>query len=119
MSIDVLQNSNKAVIDGADLGVSQTSSFIELRMATGYAAQIYWSGGTSTAGNVIVEATNDDPNSSTSPVYTVLSTDAVSTTSGSLMKSDAGAMYSYIQVRWVRSAGSGGTITVKVSTKRT
>jgi hypothetical protein len=116
MSMDLIQNSNKAVINAADLGASQTSEVVELKEATGYAAQIYWSGGTATAGDVIVEATNDEP--SASAIYTQISTDAVSTTSGSLMKNNAGAMYSYVRVRWVRSAGSGGSITCKVSVKR-
>lgn len=117
MSIELVQSSNIAVIDAADLGASQTSLVIDLRNARGYAPQIYWSGGTSTAGDVIVEGTNDNPLIVASPTYTQISTDAVSTTSGSLMKNNTGAQYSFARVRWVRSAGSGGTITCKASVK--
>lgn len=116
MSMDLIQISNDLVINAADLGVDQTSSVVELKNATGFAAQISWSGGTATAGNVIVEATNDDPNYS--PTYTQISTDAVSTTSGSLMKNNSHVMYAYIRVRWDQSAGTGGTISCKVSVKR-
>lgn len=117
MSMDLVQISNDLVISAADLGVSQTSSVVELKNAKGFAAQISWSGGTATAGDVVVEATNDDPSNST-PVYTQISTDAVSTTSGSLMKNNSGVEYAYVRVRWVRSAGTGGTINCKVSVKR-
>lgn len=117
MSSELIQTINKTIISAADLGASQTSETIELRAALGFAAHVYWSGGTLTAGDLIVEATNDDPNSVASPTYTAISTDAVSTTSGSLMKNNYGSMYSYVRVRWARSAGTGGTITCKLSVK--
>lgn len=116
MSMDLIQISNDLVISAADLGASQTSSVVELKNGRGFAAQISWSGGSSTAGDIIVEGTNDDPNQS--PTYTQISTDAVSTTSGSLMKNNSNAMYAYVRIRWARSAGTGGTISCKVSVKR-
>lgn len=116
--MDLIQISNTAVISAADLGASQTSSVIDLRNGGGFAAQIYWSGGTATAGDLIVEGTNDDASNVASPTYTQISTDAVSTTSGSLLKNNSLAMYAFARVRWVRSAGSGGTITCKASVKR-
>lgn len=115
MSMDLIQTSNVAVIDAADLGASQTSSIADLKNAEGFAAHVYWSGGTATAGDLIVEGSNDD---SSSAVYTQVSTDAISTTSGSLLKNNPAAMYSFVRVRFVRSAGSGGTITCKLSVKR-
>lgn len=117
MSMDLIQIINQTIIDAADLGASQTSTVLEGRNARRYGIQIYWSGGTSTAGDVIVEGTNDDPALVPSPTYTAISTDAVAATSGSLMKRDF-LDFSYVRVRWVRSAGSGGTITSKASIKR-
>lgn len=117
MSMDLIQITNDLVISAADLGASQTSSVVELKNATGFAAQISWSGGTLTAGDVVVEGTNDDPQNST-PVYTQISTDAVAAGSGSLMKNNSGVMYAFVRVRWVRSAGTGGTINCRVSVKR-
>lgn len=114
--MDLIQISNDLVIAAADLGADQTSSVVELKNAKGYAAQISWSGGTATAGNVIVEATNDEPNQS--PIYTQISSDVVSTTSGSLMKNNSGAEYAYVRIRWDQSGGTGGTISCKVSVKR-
>lgn len=116
MSMDLIQISNDLVIEAADLGADQTSTLVELKNAKGYAAQISWTGGTLTAGNVIVEATNDEPQDT--QTFTQISTDAVSTTSGSLMKNVSGAEYAYIRVRWDQSAGTGGTISCKVSVKR-
>lgn len=118
MSIDIKQFINKAIINAADLGADQTSETVDIRQASIYAAQISWAGGTATAGNVIVEATNDDPNSVSSPTYTQISSDAVSTTSGSLMKNNSGVGYSYVRVRWDQSAGTGGTISCKLSVKQ-
>lgn len=118
MSIDLNQFINKTIINAADLGVDQTSETIDIRQASLYAAHVVWTGGSSTAGNVIVEATNDDPNVVASPTYTQITSDAVSTTSGSLMKNNPGAGYSYVRVRWDQSAGTGGTITCKMSVKR-
>lgn len=118
MSMDLIQTQVIIAINAADLGVSQTGTTIDLRNAEGFAAQIVWSGGSATAGNIIVEGTNDDPNTSTFPVYSQISSDAVSTTSGDLMKNNSLAMYSFVRVRWARSAGTGGLITCKISTKR-
>ena len=114
--MDLIQISNDRVISDADLGASQTSALVELKNGTGFAAQISWTGGSSTAGDVIVEGTNDEPQ--TTQTFTQISTDAVSTTSGSLMKNNSGVMYAYVRVRWVRSAGTGGTISCRVSVKR-
>jgi len=118
MSLEPIQNINKVIINAADLGADQTSETVEVRESVGFAAQIYWSGGTATAGDVIVEGTNDDQASDSTPTYTQISSDSVSTTSGSLMKNNSGVYYSYVRVRWDQSAGTGGTITCIISAKR-
>lgn len=116
MSLDSKQSINKSVFSSSDLSISQTSETVDIRNGVGYAAQIVWSGGTGTTGNVIVEGTNDDPNSS-APTYTVISTDAVAATSGDLMKNNYGAMYAFARVRWDRTGGTTGTISCKISVK--
>jgi hypothetical protein len=116
--MDLIQTSNSAVIDAADLGAVQTAAAADLRNALGYAAHVYWTGGTATAGDFIVEGTNDNPDPAASPTYTTITTDAVAATSGSLMKNNADAMFAFVRVRWARSAGTGGTITCKLSVKR-
>lgn len=111
-----LGNSNKVAIDAADLGVNQTSAAVELNEAVEYSVQCYWSAGNAVAGSLVVEGTNDDPEGS--PVYAQISMDAISANSGSLVKTNDGVLPSHIRVKWVRSAGSGGVITCKVSVKR-
>ncbi len=118
MSIDLAQSINKKIIDAADLGASQTSEVVEVKQSIGYAVQVYWSGGAGTTGSIVLEATNDNASDNlVTPVYSQISSSAVAAASGDVMFNVERAMYSYIRVRWVRTAGTGGTITAICSLK--
>lgn len=118
MSIDIAQNSNKTIIDAEDLGASQSSEAVQIREAIGYSVQVVWTGGTGTTGSIVLEGTNYNPqDESVTPVYSSISSSAVAANSGDQMVNVERAMYSYFRLRWVRSAGTGGTITAICSVK--
>lgn len=114
-----IQQENNQLFSALALASSQTSSPINVKECLCYSIQVTWTGGTLTAGNIIVEATNypvDDP--TLSPVYTIILTEAVSATSGDFLLNIERAGYTFARVRWVPSAGTTGTISAFSSTKR-
>ncbi len=112
-------SANKLLLSEADLSVSQTTEVMDLHDYLGCGYTVVWSGGTGTAGNIIVEVTNDLVFENPSPTYTTLATTAVTTTSGSAISGNlfAAAAFAYMRLRWVPSAGTGGIITVRGSLK--
>ncbi len=109
--------SNVIVLNAANLGASQTSEVIDLSNSAGFSFHVVWSGGTSTTGAVIVEVSNDLVGSVSNPVFTTASSNNVTTTSGSLMLNNPNVAYNYARLRWNRTGGSGGTITVRAVNK--
>lgn len=119
MSIDVAQSKNKPILIAVSLTTDQASEWQEIRQDCGYAIEVFWSGGTATAGDIIVEATNRNPElyDLTSPAPAQVTSSAVSTTSGVYLLNAEKANYSYVRVRWDQSAGAGGTISAIISQK--
>lgn len=108
-----MQIENKKLLDGVDFSVSQTSSGDAIYDALAFSIQFIWTGATGAAGDLIVEGSND--NSIFVPVST---TSITGETTGSALINVERAGYSYVRIRWVRSAGSGGVFTVWLSSKR-
>jgi len=108
-----LQIENKKLLDGVSFASSQTSVSDAIYDALAFSVQFIWSGATAAAGDLIVEGSNDDS------VFVPVSTTSITgETTGSALINVERAGYSFVRVRWVRSAGSGGTLTVYLSSKR-
>lgn len=115
-----IQNINRTIFDAVSLSAQQTSHYINIRDIVGYAVHFSWANGSGTIGTLIVEATNDNLEDAylITPVYSIIASAAVTTNSGDWLLNVERAMYSYIRLRWVPSAGTGGTLTAKTSSKR-
>lgn len=106
---------NKKLLDSVNFAVNQTSPSDAINDAMAYAVQFIWSGATAAAGDLIVEGSNVDVASSFVPVST---TSITGETSGSALINVERAGYAFVRTRWVYSSGSGGTLTVYLSSKR-
>lgn len=115
-----IQHENLNRFNALPLSTGQTSSLIQLKECVCYSAQIVWTGGDgSTAGTIILEGTNypvADP--TVTPIYSLILTNVVSTTSGDWLINIERAGYTHARIRWVPTGGATGTITAYTSSKR-
>ena len=104
---------NKKILDEVAFDASQTSSSDYIGDCKTYAIQFIWSGATGATGDLIVEGSID--NATFVPVD---SFGITGESSGSRLVNVEIAGYSHVRVRWAYSAGSNGTLSVYIASKK-
>lgn len=101
----------KEIVSAADVASDITSSEIDLRYNYGCAYQAKLTGAPS--GDVLLQGTNDDPDSA-SAEWTTIKTDTISGTT-TIANNVDGLYWPYIRV--YKAAGGTGTMTVTITIK--
>jgi len=108
-----MHNENANLLTAVALGSSQQTEVRPINEALAYAIQFEWTGGTGIGGDLVVEASNNKTTFVPLDTYTI-----TGETSGARLVNVERAGYAYVRASWVYAAGSGGTMTISLSSKR-
>lgn len=108
-----MHQENKELLSAVDFAQSQTSASDFIGDVLAFAVQFNWTGATAATGDLIVEGSIDNVVFIPIDIYGISGE-----TSGARLVNIERAGYSHMRARWVYTSGTGGTITVLLSSKR-
>ena len=91
---------NETIINAQSMGSDVTSSSENTNNIRSFSIHVFWSGGGTPIGSLILQASNDGTN------FVDVETNSVTGNSGGIMYNVENPSYSYARVKYVRTSGS-------------